>query len=523
MVAQILRLKLVLMGNVFRRAPFQVVGLFFGLAYGLGSAIFLAAALVALRFSDIDLARSAVTVFGAIVFIVFAFLPLILGIDDVLDPRRFSLYGVSTTVLAGSIALASLLSISAVVISIIAIAQVTTWSRGPLPLVYSIVGAVLIVATCVLSARVSTTLGSFLLSTRRSRDITTLVGILSLLLSVPLLFGLSSVDWATDGLGVLRGIADVVGWTPLGAAWQAPADAASGQPLLALAKIAIALVWLAALAVGWRALVARVLVTPQRQARAKRYSGLGWFARLPETPTGAIAARSLTYWTRDSRYVTNLVVIPIVPLVIVAALTVAGVPLHVLALLPVPVMCLFLSWLIHNDVSFDSTAIWLHTASSTTGEADRSGRVIPVLSVGTLVILLGSVVCSAAYHEWAVLPSIIGVSSCLLLTGLGLSSVTSAAFPYPAVRPGDNPFAQPQAGGSAAGLIQGLSFFGIVGLALPSLIAAILGLIFGGIWPVVSLVVGLAVGVPALVGGLRLGARIYDRRGPLLLAAALKN
>jgi ABC-2 type transport system permease protein len=522
-VAQILRLKLVLMVNAFRRSPIQIVGLLFGLAYGLGSAFFLAAALVALRFFELDVARSAVTVFGAIVILVFALLPLILGIDDVLDPRRFSLFGVKTTLLSGSIALASLLSISAIVIGIIAVAQVSTWSHTAESTAVAIVSAVLIVATCVLSARISTTVASFLLSSRRSRDITTLVGILLLLLAAPALIALSSIDWAVDGVAVLHSVANVVGWTPLGAVWAAPGDAAAGAMDGAISKLAIALGWLVILGVIWRQLVALVLVTPLRQARARRYTGLGWFDRLPATSTGAIAARSLTYWTRDSRYTTNLIVIPIVPLVIIAALTIAGVPLTVLALLPVPVMCLFLSWLIHNDVSFDSTAIWLHLASSTEGIADRWGRVLPVLSVGTVLVLAGSVVSSAIYNDWTILPSIIGVGACILLTGLGLSSVVSAAFPYPSVRPGDNPFAQPQAGGSAAGLIQGLSFFGILALTAPALTAAILGLLYGGVWSFVSLIVGLAVGAFSLFVGVGLGARIYDRRGPKLLAAALRN
>jgi ABC-2 type transport system permease protein len=522
-VAQILRLKLVLMVNAFRRSPFQIVGLLFGLAYGIGSAIFLAAALFALRFFDVDVAQSAVTVFGAIVIVVFACLPLILGIEDVLDPRRFSLYGISTTLLSGSIALASLLSVSAIFIGILAVAQVSTWARGTAPVTYAIIGAVLLVTTCVLSARISTTIASFLLSSRRSRDITTIVGILLLLLSVPLLFGLSSVDWAADGLAVLNGISDVVGWTPLGAAWSAPAEAAAGASDAAIGKIVIAFAWVVILAVVWRALVAKVLITPQRQARARTYTGLGWFDRLPATPRGVIAARSLTYWTRDARYLTNLVVIPIVPLVMIAVLTVGGVPLNLLALLPIPVMCLFLSWVIHNDVAFDNTAIWLHLASSTSGSDDRVGRMAPVLGLGSGIIIVGSVISAAAYHDWSVLPSVIGVSASLLFTGLGLSSVTSAAFPYPAVRPGDNPFAQPQAGGSAAGVIQGLSFFGIVLLAVPALIAGGLGLVYGGVWPYVSLVVGLAVGAAALFGGVKLGARVYDRRGPKLLAAALKN
>lgn len=523
MVAQVLRLKLILLGNAFRRTPWQVVGLVFALSYGLGTALFLSAGLIALRFQDVDVARSVVVVFGALAIVVFSVLPLLLGIDDILDPRRFALYGMSNSLLATSIAAASLLSVPALVIGIIAFAQISTWSYPGLPIGLAVVSFVLILLTCVLSARITTTLATFLLSTRRSRDATTIVSIVLLVSATPLIVLLSSIDWGKNGLHVLRDIANVAGWTPFGAAWAAPADAAAGSTDSAIAKLVIAIVWLALLALIWRALVGAILVRPPRQAQAKRYSGIGWFDRLAGTPAGAIAARSVTYWTRDARYVTSLAIIPIIPAVMIVALIIAGVPGPGLALLPVPIICLFLSWSVHNDVSFDNTAIWLHLVSSTSGRADRVGRLAPALAVGIVVVLLGSTVSIAIFGDWSALPSLIGVSSCILLVGLGLSSFMSARFPYPAVRPDDSPFSQPQAGGNSAGLIQGLSFFSILLLSVPSIVAAFLGLVYGGPWHVVSLIAGLVVGVPALLLGIRLGAGVFDRRGHELLAAALRN
>ncbi len=523
MVAQILRLKLVLLANSFRRTPWQVVGLILGLVYGIGTAAFLAATLVALRFFDVEVARPIVIVFGSITLVVFALLPLVLGIDDILDPRRFSLFGISNTTLATSIGIASLLSVPAVVITIIAVGQTATWSRDPASYGLSVVSAVLIVVTCLLSSRISTTLASFLLSSRRSRDISTIAGVALLIAGSPLIAVLASVDWSREGIAVLTSIANVAGWTPLGAAWAAPADAAVGLESDAYAKLAIAVAWVLILFAVWRVLLGALLITPERQAQAKKYLGLGWFDRLPRTPIGAIAARSITYWTRDARYVTSLVIIPLIPAVMIVALHVAGLPLAALALLPVPIMCLFLSWSVHNDVAFDNSAIWLHIASSTTGRDDRWGRLLPALGIGVPLVLVGSVISIAIFGDWTVLPSLIGVSSAILLIGLGLSSVMSARFPYPAVRPGDSPFSQPQAGGSAAGLIQGLSFFGILLLAAPSIAAAVLGFFFGSGWHLASLGLGLGVGIVALAVGVHVGAGVFDRRSSELLAAALKN
>lgn len=523
MVAQVLRLKLAVLGNSFRRTPWQVLGLVLALLYGLGTAVFLAAALVALSFSDAELARSVVIVFGGLLIAAFALLPLALGVEDALDPRKFSLLGLTNTSLATALGLASLISVPSVVIIVIAGAQTATWARGGQEHLLSFIAAILIVITAVMSSRISTAVAGLLASTRRSRGVSALVGVALLVASVPVIVSLANVDWSTEGQAVLRGIADVVGWTPLGLAWSVPADSAVGLEGQALGKLALALAWVLVLFVLWRVVVAAVLVNPGRRSQSEKNLGLGWFDRLPGTPAGAIAARSLTYWSRDSRYTAALAVVPLVPIAMIAALLVAGMPLQSLALLPVPVMCLFLAFSAHNDVAFDNTAIWLHLASSTRGIDDRWGRITPALGIGALLATVGSVISVAFYGDWAVLPALIGVSASILLIGLGLSSVVSARFPYPATRPGDSPSQQPQAGGNSAGLIQGLSFVGTLALSVPAIGAAVLGFLVDPAWHFAALALGLGIGVAALLGGVRAGAAVYDRRTSELLAAALKN
>ena len=244
---------------------------------------------------------------------------------------------------------------------------------------------------------------------------------------------------------------------------------------------------------------------------------------MPATPAGAIAARSLTYWSRDARYRVALVVIPIVPIVMVAALVIGGVPGSFIAWIPVPVMCLFLGWSPHNDIAYDNTAFWIHVSANTDGRADRWGRLAPPLFIGVPLVLLGGVVTAAISRQWAALPALIGLSACILLVGLGISSVISAAFPYPAVRPGDSPFAQPQSAGTSGSIVQSVSFFATAISAAPSaLIALLLGPSSAG-WYWVALVVGVGIGLAALFGGVRIGALVMKRRAPELLAFALQN
>ncbi len=523
MVAQLLGLKLRLLANTLRRSPWQVVGILIALVYGLGAAFFAVAALVALRFADAQFAGTIVAVLGSVLVLGFLVVPLAFGVDDTIDPRNFALFGIPSSRLAAGLAAAALIGVPSLVVAVIAAAQVVTWSRGALPTILAIVGAVVILGTCVLGARVATSIAAFLLSGRRAREATGFIALLIIVLLSPMAVVLASIDWGKDGTAVLAGIAGVAGWTPLGAAWSSPADAAVGSNGTALAKALIGIAFLAILWFSWRALVAKMLVTPGRESQVRRESGLGWFARLPDNPTGAIAARSLSYWFRDPRYRISLVMVPIVPVLLIVPLYTAGVWWQYLALIPVPVMCLFLTWSIHNDVAYDHTAIWLHVASNTSGWADRFGRVVPALILGVPLVLIGSPICAALFGRWSVLPSLLGLSACILLVGLGLSSVMSARFPYPAVRPGDGPFMQPQSSGTVAAIAQSISFFAIILLALPAAGFGVLGLLFGGVWPFVALAAGLVIGGAAFLGGLVWGGRIFGKRAPELLAFMLRN
>lgn len=523
MVAQLLRLKLRLMGNAFKRSPWQVVGLVVALVYGFGLAVAAISSLVGLRLASVQLATSAVTVFGGILILGFILVPLMFGVEDLMDPRRFSLFGIPNRRLANALAVAALLSVPSVVVAFIGLAQIVTWTRNPLATVLALIGAPLILVTCVLCSRVATSIGAFLLSTRRSRDATGVLGIALLLALAPLFLLLLNVNWQRDGITVLDSISAVVGWTPFGAVWAAPAAAAAGDAGGGVLRELVALATAALLWLAWRALVQRMLVTQQRQAVAKNYNGLGFFGLPGETRAGVIAARSFTYWVRDARYHVSLLIIPIVPFLLMVPLMVAGVPTFALALLPVPIVAVFLGWSIHNDVAYDNSAIWLHVATGVRGRSDRLGRVIPPLVVGVPLLIVGSFICAPLYGDQRILPALIGVGLGVLLSALGFSSVMSARFPYPAVRPGDSPFAQPQAAGTATSFIQSISFVATFLLSAPTLYFAYRTVVDGGSWGWAALVSGIGFGIVFLALGILWGGHIFDRRSPELLAFAVRN
>ncbi|MBX3088037.1 MAG: ABC transporter permease [Cryobacterium sp.] len=519
MVARFLKLKLRLLGNLFRRSPWQIFGLVVGFSYGVGTAVAAAAGLIALRLAPVELARDVVVSAGSLIVLGFLLVPLVFGADDTLDPRSFSLFGIPTSKLSLGLAAAALIGVPALAITLVAIAQVVTWTRDAGTVLVALISMVLIVATCILGARVTTSIAALLLSSRRAREVTGLTSLLVLSAIAPLVALAVTVDWAKDGLRVLNGLAGVLAFTPLGAVWAAPAAAAGGNAGLAILFLFIAAAFLAVLWFAWSFVVSRMLVTPERVSRERPHAGLGWFGLVPGNQAGAIAARSLSYWGRDARYRASLVIVPVIPAVMMAALYPAGVPFHVLVLLPVPIMCFFIAWsTVHNDVAFDNTAIWLHVASNIRGWADRLGRIVPPLLLGIFVIALGTPLTVWGYGSADVAPALIGMSSCVLLVGLGLSSVISAAFPYPAVHPGAGPFAQPQSSAGGASWVQGLSFFAVLGISIPSVWLAVLALQRGGGYSVAALLVGLAIGLAAIIAGVYFGGKVFERRGPELLA-----
>ncbi|MGW9632181.1 hypothetical protein ACWGST_15905 [Agromyces sp. NPDC055520] len=512
-----------MLGNIFRRSPWQVVGIVIGLIYGLGLAAMLFVALVGLRFvDDVEIIRDIFVVAGAVIVLGFIVVPLIFGVDDTMDPRRFALFGLPDRSLAIGLAVAAVVGIPAIVLAIVLLGTVVTWSRGVGETLLAIIAAALAFATCLMLARVSTGLASLLLATRRARELSGVLGLLLIVMASPLIVVLVTIDWASSGVQVMESLAGVLSWTPFGAAFAIPGDAASGQWAAAVLKLLIAAATLVVVWFGWQSLVARMLVTPGREASAKSYRGLGWFDRMPQGVGGAVAARSFTYWFRDARYWVSLLMVPIVPIIVMVPLSLAGVPNEYLWLIPVPLMCLFLGWSLHNDTAYDSTAIWLHVVSGVRGSSDRIGRLVPVLIAGVLVIGLGSAVTVFVLNDWRLLPSLLGVSTALLLAGLGVGSITSARFPYPAVKPGDSPFQQPQATGTITALVQSITMLGSLLIALPAVVFAALGIFVDPAWHAASFASGIGLGLIVLAIGVVAGGKVVDRRGPEILAAAIR-
>lgn len=201
----------------------------------------------------------------------------------------------------------------------------------------------------------------------------------------------------------------------------------------------------------------------------------------------------------------------------VLPLLVAGVPLEVAALVPVPVMALFFGWLPHNDVAYDSTAVWIHIASGLRGVPDRVGRLVPVSLIALPVLAVATSITLAAVGNWHLLMPLSGLAAALLFSGLGLSSVSSVLAPYAVSRPGDSPFQQPQRSSSSPTYGPALAFLGAIVVSAPVLWLFVVTVMEGDRHAAATFWLGLAIGVLVLVGGVVLGGRIFESSGERLM------
>lgn len=515
MAAHVLRLRFaLLLGSL--RGERRVRAL---LAFAAVAAVTVAVCLAvfSLAGASVPVARAVMVLGGAALLLGFLVGPILVGAVDQLDPRRFAVFGVDERRMPGVLALAAFISVPslallAVYISvcIVAIGAGTPW---PLAVLMTLVGVI----TTVLVSRIGMAVNALLLPERRSRELTALFALALIVIAFPVAVFFGSLRWDGHVPDALATLSTAFGFTPLGASpaflfAAAVGDTAGAWVSGIVAIFTVGLLWLA-----WSWLVRRLLTTTERPVAARERTGLGWFGLLPSNAFGAIASRSLVYWLRDRRYIMNLIVVPVAGVLTVLPLVVAGVPIEIAALVPVPVMALFFGWLPHNDVAYDSTALWTHVASGVRGLPDRLGRLIPVLLVAVPVLAIAVPLSLLLVGSWGLLLPLVGLGASLLFSALGISSIVSVVAPYAVSRPGDSPFQQPQRPTSRGAYGPAAAFLGAIVLSVPTIWLFAATIVEGSAYAPATFWVGLIVGLLALAAGAAIGGRIFERSGERLM------
>jgi ABC-2 type transport system permease protein len=522
MVAHLLRLKLALLRNALRRSPWQLVGVAIGGLYALGIVAVLVTALILLRRADPALAHTAVVLGGAAAVLGWGILPVATSSADLtLDPARFTTAAVPMPQLLAGLALGGLIGIPGIATSAVALATAGTWARGFLPFTGALLGAALGVLTCVLLSKVVATATASLTASRRFKDASGIIFMVPLMLTGPIAAAVA--QGIAGGGDFLPRLAQTVSWTPAGAAWSLGGDLAGGAHGAAALKLLVALASVGGLAWCWKLLLERALVTPPYAGSASRSGGrMGLFGVLPPTPSGAVAARSLTYWFRDPRYLSSLAAVPLLPVLLLFQATQTG-NYDVLAVIG-PLTAFLLAWSISADVSYDGTAFALHLAAGVRGVHDRRGRALACLVFALPTVLVFVAVPFFFLGQWHWLPGLLGLSLGVLFSGLGLASVVSARYTVVVPLPGDSPFKKPPGNVAQTMAVQfgGLAVLMLLVLPEGALLAAQAftgNPVFG--W--INLGVGPILGLVLFIAGVRLGGKWLDARGPELLAQLSVN
>lgn len=523
MVATLVRLRLLTLRNSFRRSTSQLVAVAIGALYAVIVLVLVLGGMIVLNFAPVELNRTIVVLAGSAAVLGWAILPLLLsGIEQTLDPARLAVYPIPLRPMMLGMLLSAVVGVAGAATTLASLATALSWIRLPGVAVVSFVTGALGAATCIVVSRAVTSVASGLSSGRRFREASGLFILIPLILAGPIVIGVTrGIRSSADAL---PSVADALSWSPIGAVWAVPSSLALGDGLGALLRLLVAVATFAVLWLVWRWGLARSLVSTSGSggSRVRGQGKLGLFGVLPGTAAGAIAARCLTYWFRDPRYLRQLLIIPLMPALFwfYSSLNHTGFLLYLSA----PIIAFTLGIGMIADVSYDSTAFALHVAKAVPGRADRWGRVVALLIFAVPSVVVVAVLAAVLDGGWATFPGLLGLSLGVLLTGAAVCAVTSARVVFPVPEPGDNPFrSRPGANISLIGPTF-LAWGVIAVLCLPEIVLLVVSVVTGEVlWGWLGLLVGTVLGGVLVAVGVRIGGSILDARAPELLLQLRKD
>ncbi len=252
MVATVVRLRARILVHTLRREPWRWVILVLGLVWVVAMLPSVVFATSYLGRSTTEIAEPALVLAGSLVVLGWVVVPVLLpSLDDSLEVRRFATTFVPLRRLLPGLLAASLLGVPTLVTAAFALVPAIAWFG-----IDPRAGAVALAAwplgwgTCVLGARLSTGTMTRVLGSRRSRELAVLGALAVVGLAIPALASLggTSLDAA---VARVPDATRVLGWTPLGLPWSAPAAVAGGDLGGGLLRLGLAALVVAAAGLLW--------------------------------------------------------------------------------------------------------------------------------------------------------------------------------------------------------------------------------------------------------------------------------
>jgi ABC-2 type transport system permease protein len=535
------RLKLRVTANGLRGDASRVTLFVFGVFAAAGFAVagFLAFASPGLL-GDARTAGTVAALGGTLLVLGWLFLPLVFfGVDESLDPARFALLPLDRRTLVSGLFVAALVGLPAGSMLIATTGLILSAGQlgGAGAAVTAAVGVISGLLLCVAVSRAVTSAFATALRSRRARDLAAIALAVVAALLGPLqliaLAGARSADWDR-----LVQVARVLGWTPLGAPYTMGLEVAGGRAWAASLKLLIVAATIGALLWWWsRSLESAMLGAAgdvKGRTRGRPTGGpvdqlfprsLAW---LPRTRFGALAAREVHYWWRETRRRASLITFTVVGVFLPVMVGIGSGDLSATRGGSVPLgaaggSLIFVGVLaavsLTNQFGFEGNAYAANVVAGVPGRVELHSRVlgfsvylVPLLAV--IAVVVGFVIGVPAG-----IPALLGTLAAAYGTGLAVVLPASVVAAY-ALPDTANPFAISSGAGMTKGLLSlGALILGALG-TIPVLVAAYL---LGGTWAWLGLPTGLAYGIITYLLGSRLAGALLDRRMPELLVAVGPN
>lgn len=523
-----LRLKLALLGNGFRRGWQQAVGIVVGAIYSLPLSMLGARGLAELgrREPASPFAEPLLVAGFAAVWVGWVIGPLIaFGMDETLDPGRLRLLPLRRRQLVTGLLAASAVGVGPLATAILLYGVIVGFAPGDLGALIVIAAAIAQFLLCITTARAVTTALSRRLSSRRGRDLATVMAAL-IGLVVAGMMQLPRLYVGGDGPGslaqlqaTLSSIADTLNVLPPAWAARAVAAAAAGDLVEAALWLAAVLAAVAAALWWWATGLERAFDAPAVEGVVRADADL--FPRLaswlPRTRFGAGVAKDLRYsWRVPQLRVQYLILgLMVIPTALFATSS-ASEP-AVVALAPLGLLLIGATGM--NLFGADRGAVWLLDTTGPRPRNDLAAKAAVPAILGLPVIGLVAVALAAATGGWSVLPPTMLIALGVAATVGGVGMVISVLAPFPLPDSPTNVFAANAGAGCSTVVFQGVGLLVELVLLVPVAILALISVLGGSLSLYVPGLVAVVIGAGVWWVGLGIGARRMVQRGPEFVAA----
>ncbi|HEX2773820.1 MAG TPA: ABC transporter permease [Micromonosporaceae bacterium] len=535
---QFVRLKLRVLANNFRgqgwRIALFVVGGVFALWFA-GTGLLLLS-LPGLS-DNAEAALLTAALGGGLLVVGWVLLPLVFfGVDETLDPARFALLplprrtllvGLLSAALIGLPAGATLIATAGIVVTA---ALIGGWPAA-LAASVGVLGGLLL---CVAASRAVTSAFATMLRSRRVRDLAAaLLAVAAAMIGpvqIAVVNAAERADWDR-----LAGVAQIVGWTPLGAPYTLGVDVAEGRAWAVPLKVLVTAATIVALMWWWSrslesAMVGAAASGPGRASAQAPGGAVGqlfpqrlrWLRR---DRYGALVAREVRYWWRDSRRRASLITFAVVGIVVPVMVNIGsrgsagGRPVFDASATVVSLSMVFVGVLaavtLANQFGWDGTAYAANVVAGVPGRVELRARIVAFCAYILPMLIVVAVVVAFFLREPRWIGVMVGTLFAAYGSGLAVNLMVSVLGAY-ALPETANPFALNSGAGAARSLLAFVGMIASGAVAVPMVVATAL---LGDLWLLLALPVGIGYGFGATTLGIYVAGDLLDRRQPELLQA----